>query len=127
MVTTLLRDGADDLEDAASTLLESVRGSAPAAAAAAPTDDDPLEDIAALLDRAANLDPAAAMDFNPDINQDINHLLIELSELGKSYGIRFPRSFTLLLKQFLYFDRYVQMLVPDMDIFSDSRIDLLLD
>ena len=91
-------------------------------------DTDALaRDIAALLDRAANLDPAAAMDFNPDINQDINHLLIELSELGKSYGIRFPRSFTLLLKQFLYFDRYVQMLVPNMDIFSDSRIDLLLD
>ncbi len=60
-----------------------------------------------------------------DVGNDINHLLMELADLGKAYGIRFPRSFTLLLKQFLYFDRYVQMLVPDMDLFNDARIDLL--
>lgn len=60
-----------------------------------------------------------------DVGNDINHLLLELADLGKVYGIRFPRSFTLLLKQFLYFDRYVQMLVPDMDLFNDARIDLL--
>jgi len=90
-------------------------------------DTDALtRDIASLIEKAADLDPEAGLDFNPDINQDINHLLIELSELGKSYGIRFPRSFTLLLKQFLYFDRYVQMLVPEMDIFNDARIDMLL-
>jgi aarF domain-containing kinase len=84
-------------------------------------------DIESLIGKASELDTMAGLDFDPDISQDINHLLIELSELGKSYGIRFPRSFTLLLKQFLYFDRYVQQLMPDMDIFTDSRIDLLLE
>jgi len=53
---------------------------------------------------------------------DVNPLLLELAELGKSHGIRFPASFTLLLKQFLYFDRYIQQLLPDMDLFSDSRV-----
>ncbi len=58
------------------------------------------------------------------IGDDINQLLLELADLGKAYGIRFPRSFTLLLKQFLYFDRYVQLLAPGMDLFSDERIAL---
>lgn len=59
---------------------------------------------------------------NEELDDEINNLLIELAELGKSYGIKFPRSFTLLLKQFLYFDRYIQMIIPDMNIFEDDRI-----
>jgi aarF domain-containing kinase len=45
-----------------------------------------------------------------------------LGEVARNYGIRFPRSFTLLLKQFLYFDRYIQILDPDANLFDDERI-----
>ena len=44
--------------------------------------------------------------------------------IGEGHGIRFPREFALLLKQFLYFDRYVQALAPELDMFSDQRVDL---
>jgi predicted unusual protein kinase regulating ubiquinone biosynthesis (AarF/ABC1/UbiB family) len=80
-------------------------------------------DIEQLFRRAEEMTPEQFIDN--DIGNDVNQLLLELAELGKAYGIRFPRSFTLLLKQFLYFDRYVQLLVPDMDLFNDARIDLL--
>lgn len=82
-------------------------------------------DIRNLYERAAEVDPLVMVDA--DVGSEINELLMDLAELGKSYGIRFPRSFTLLLKQFLYFDRYVEMLVPNMDIFSDDRIQMLLE
>lgn len=82
-------------------------------------------DIRNLFERAAEVDPLVLVDA--DVGNEINALLMDLAELGKSYGIRFPRSFTLLLKQFLYFDRYVEMLVPNMDIFSDERIHLMLE
>ena len=76
------------------------------------------KDIEALLNKPLPSDLGA----NKKFDDEINNLLIELAELGKSYGIKFPRSFTLLLKQFLYFDRYIQMIIPDMDIFEDDRI-----
>ncbi len=78
-------------------------------------------DIEQLFKRSEAVVPRA---FSDEIGDDINQLLLELADLGKSYGIRFPRSFTLLLKQFLYFDRYVQLLAPGMDLFNDERIAL---
>lgn len=58
-------------------------------------------------------------------NREVNQLLAELVRIGESHGIRFPREFALLLKQFLYFDRYVQALAPELDLFHDQRVDLL--
>ena len=52
---------------------------------------------------------------DPELGSDI-------VELGERHGIRFPREFALLMKQFLYFDRYVQILAPGMDMFGDSRL-----
>jgi len=52
----------------------------------------------------------------------INNVMSSLGEVARNHGIRFPRSFTLLLKQFLYFDRYVQMLDPGANLFDDERI-----
>ncbi|MEQ9362713.1 MAG: AarF/ABC1/UbiB kinase family protein [Leptospirales bacterium] len=54
--------------------------------------------------------------------QQMNRLLIDIVELGERNGIRFPREFALLMKQFLYFDRYVQILAPGMDMFGDERL-----
>ena len=61
------------------------------------------------------LDPVSGGDV-------VTKFMSELAELGKTYGIRFPRAFTLLLKQFMYFDRYLQVLVPDANLFTDQRI-----
>lgn len=53
---------------------------------------------------------------------EINHLILSLSEAGQRNGIRFPREFALLIKQFLYFDRYIKILSPRMNLFQDNRI-----
>ena len=52
----------------------------------------------------------------------INNVISSLGEVARNHGIRFPRSFTLLLKQFLYFDRYVQILAPGANLFDDERV-----
>lgn len=52
-------------------------------------------------------------------SRDINNVLNSLGEVARKYGIRFPREFTLVLKQFLYFDRYVQALAPGSDMLGD--------
>jgi aarF domain-containing kinase len=51
----------------------------------------------------------------------INEVVSSLGEVARNHGIRFPRSFTLLLKQFLYFDRYIQILEPGSSLFEGER------
>ncbi len=75
-------------------------------------------DIKNLVEQTATLNP----NDSTAVADDINQLMIDLAQIGKSHGIRFPASFTLLMKQFLYFDRYIQLLIPDMDLFSDPRM-----
>jgi aarF domain-containing kinase len=41
--------------------------------------------------------------------------------IAETHGIRFPREFTLLLKQFLYFDSYGD-LIFDMDMMMDGMM-----
>ena len=61
-----------------------------------------------------------SLNVSPAVNDVIN----TLGEVARNHGIRFPRSFTLLLKQFLYFDRYIQILDPDANLFDDERINV---
>ncbi|WP_434353467.1 AarF/UbiB family protein [Psychrobacter sp. HD31] len=56
---------------------------------------------------------------------EINQLLLELMEVAKKHGIQFPRDFVLLIKQMLYFDRFVQVLAPGMDVFHSEAIDMV--
>lgn len=60
-----------------------------------------------------------------DAEDEVNALLMEVVRIGELYGLHFPREFALLLKQFLYFDRYVHLLAPGMDMFVDERLTLL--
>lgn len=62
--------------------------------------------------------------FEQDTGHDdfLNEVTMQVSTLGRQHGIRFPREFTLLLKQFLYFDRYIRQLSPGMDLFGDERL-----
>lgn len=61
----------------------------------------------------------------PPEDEDLNRALMELVAVGRRHGIRFPREFTLLVKQFLYFDRYIRMLAPDLALFGDPRMNAL--
>ena len=63
-------------------------------------------------------------EFEQDAGRDdfLNVITMQVSTLGRGHGIRFPREFTLLLKQFLYFDRYIRQLSPGLDMFGDERL-----
>jgi len=50
---------------------------------------------------------------------------VDFSAISKRHGIRFPREFTLLMKQFLYFDRYMRILAPEATMFDEARMDLI--
>jgi predicted unusual protein kinase regulating ubiquinone biosynthesis (AarF/ABC1/UbiB family) len=58
----------------------------------------------------------------PPEEDDLNRALMDLVAVGRRHGIRFPREFTLLVKQFLYFDRYIRMLAPDLSLLGDARL-----
>jgi predicted unusual protein kinase regulating ubiquinone biosynthesis (AarF/ABC1/UbiB family) len=84
-------------------------------------------DIENLVDRIKNPPDPARKTINsytseilPD--QFMQEFTMQLSSIGKQHGIRFPREFTLLIKQFLYFDRYIRLLAPDLQIFDDERV-----
>ena len=54
-------------------------------------------------------------------NDEHQNPLALISQIARRHGIRFPSAFTLLLKQFLYFDRYLQLLAPDTGLFDQDH------
>lgn len=60
-----------------------------------------------------------------EADDEVNNILMEVVRIGEDHGLHFPREFALLLKQFLYFDRYVHILAPEMDVFMDDRLTML--
>ncbi|KAL3940092.1 MAG: hypothetical protein SGBAC_005302 [Bacillariaceae sp.] len=62
---------------------------------------------------------AGAIDFD---ESDITNILLELVDVTEDNGLKLPREFGLLVKQSLYFDRYLKILAPDLDVMVDSRI-----
>nr|MBV6628941.1 AarF/ABC1/UbiB kinase family protein [Oceanococcus sp. HetDA_MAG_MS8] len=80
-------------------------------------------DIRGVVDVARGViegDPA--MDLGVD---DAEQFMLSIVDIGRRHGIRFPKEFALLLKQLLYFDRYIQLLAPDLSPFEDDRIRLI--
>lgn len=53
---------------------------------------------------------------------EITNLLLEIVEVTENNGLKLPREFGLLVKQSLYFDRYLKILAPNADVMSDSRV-----
>lgn len=80
-------------------------------------------DIDKLQDRLMQVDPSSLVQADRN-DREVNSLLTAIIRIGEDHGIRFPREFALLLKQFLYFDRYIQALAPELDMFGDSRVDI---
>ncbi len=82
-------------------------------------------DIQTLYSRLDSMVPDYTV-VDPNKNDDeINTILMDMVKLGEEHGIHFPREFALLMKQFLYFDRYVHILAPEMDMFVDDRLNML--
>ncbi|OZB20609.1 MAG: kinase [Marinobacter sp. 34-60-7] len=88
-----------------------------------------VQDLAADLQRLyRQMDRMVPDDvpYAPDqAEDDVNNILMDMVKVGESHGLHFPREFALLLKQFLYFDRYVHILAPEMDVFMDDRLTML--
>lgn len=79
------------------------------------------DDLRHVFDLLLGADPQAMLKSEAD---ELNRVMLDMVQVGERHGIRFPRDFTLLLKQFLYFDRFMRVLTPDMDLFGDGRVSL---
>ena len=53
---------------------------------------------------------------------ELTNLLLELVDVTENNGLKLPREFGLLVKQSLYFDRYLKILAPNVDVMNDSRV-----
>ncbi|HNK59417.1 MAG TPA: AarF/UbiB family protein, partial [Leptospiraceae bacterium] len=49
----------------------------------------------------------------------LNGVMLRISDISKNNGLKIPHEFGLLIKQMLYFDRYVKILAPEMDLIKD--------
>ena len=82
------------------------------------------EHIKSLMQKFKDIDKQAETGWRDgyfeenDFNHDANRWLLELGDVSRKYGLVFPHAFTLMLKQFLYFDR--------LEIYGDSG-DTLFD
>lgn len=61
------------------------------------------------------------LDFDEN---EITNVLLELVDVTEDNGLKLPREFGLLVKQSLYFDRYLKILAPNVDVINDSRVAL---
>lgn len=88
-------------------------------------------DIETVMKRIASVQPdititemsdgsvGGSLDFD---ESEITNLLLELVEITEDNGLKLPREFGLLVKQSLYFDRYLKILAPELDVMNDSRV-----
>lgn len=81
-------------------------------------------DLDALFKRMHKLDAEDIARGKID-EDEIGRLMLDIVAVGERAGIRFPREFALLLKQFLYFDRYSRILAPDINVYADGRLQML--
>jgi len=78
-------------------------------------------DLEAMYATFTHVDPEHVLSGAVNDNE-INRIMLDIVAVGERHGIRFPRAFALLLKQILYFDRYIKILAPNMNMFADDRI-----
>lgn len=55
-------------------------------------------------------------------DEEVTNMLLKIVAVTEDNGLKLPREFGLLVKQSLYFDRYLKILAPGLDIASDSRM-----
>jgi len=90
-------------------------------------------DLEKLMVKMTQVQPEVTLSENADgmINgsigfedNDISQLLLDMVAVTEDNGLRLPREFGLLVKQSLYFDRYLKILAPGLDVVGDSRVEL---
>lgn len=64
---------------------------------------------------------AGSLDFD---ETDITQVLLDMVDVTEKNGLRLPREFGLLVKQSLYFDRYLKILAPNLNVVDDERVRL---
>jgi predicted unusual protein kinase regulating ubiquinone biosynthesis (AarF/ABC1/UbiB family) len=47
---------------------------------------------------------------------------LEIVAVTEENGLKLPREFGLLVKQSLYFDRYLKILAPNVNVMDDTRV-----
>ena len=70
---------------------------------------------------AAMADGSAAGFISVD-EQEVTNILLDIVKVTDDNGLKLPREFGLLVKQSLYFDRYLKILAPGMDVMTDQRL-----
>lgn len=58
-------------------------------------------------------------DINSIDEGKLNAVMLKINDVSKNNGLKIPHEFGLLIKQMLYFDRYVKLLAPEMDLIKD--------
>jgi len=86
---------------------------------------DLAADLRKLYQQMDKMVPDDVPYYAEQADDDVNNILMDMVRVGEGHGLHFPREFALLLKQFLYFDRYVHILAPEMDVFMDDRLNML--
>jgi predicted unusual protein kinase regulating ubiquinone biosynthesis (AarF/ABC1/UbiB family) len=82
------------------------------------------KDIERLFSGVILTDPQKILSSNP---ADLNDIMLDMVSIGERHGIHFPRDFALLFKQMLYFDRFMRVLAPYVDIYADQRLKMVQD
>jgi aarF domain-containing kinase len=78
-----------------------------------------VDDITITTDGQQITSATAMLNIN---DNEITDLLLEIVQITENNGLKLPREFGLLVKQSLYFDRYLKILAPDVNIMNDERI-----
>lgn len=53
---------------------------------------------------------------------EVTNILLDIVNVTEDNGLKLPREFGLLVKQSLYFDRYLKILAPNLDVMGDDRV-----
>lgn len=86
-----------------------------------------IEDLYSKMDRVMPEMDISAGDMASISEHEVNKVMMDLVGVGTRHGIHFPREFALLLKQLLYFDRYVRLLAMESNIYMDERLNITPD
>lgn len=84
--------------------------------------DNLAHDLERIFSLATETDPQRILSSSPS---DLNDVMLDLVAVGERHAIKFPRDFALLLKQMLYFDRFMRVLAPYTDIYADQRLTMV--
>ncbi|MFT4021930.1 MAG: AarF/UbiB family protein [Acinetobacter sp.] len=80
------------------------------------------KDIERLFSGVVMADPQQILATSP---AELNDVMLDMVAVGERHGIHFPRDFALLFKQMLYFDRFMRVLAPYVDIYADQRLQMV--